>query len=127
VKVRLLAPAGASVAVGGGGLGRFLVHVCIWHLIWRAALALCCIPTFGPVIVVVLVIALVAAGAGRFRHGTISPGGRYGYGTGDGPRGWWGPRPMPVGVLTKAKADARQSAPGVPGRDRHTATTMPAT
>ena len=62
MKVRLLAPAGASVAVGGGGLGRFLVHVCIWHLIWRAALALWRIPTFGPVIFVVLVIALVAAG-----------------------------------------------------------------
>ena len=61
-EVRLLAPAGASVAVSGGGVGRFLVHVFIWHLIWRAALALWRIPTFGPVIVVMLVIALVAAG-----------------------------------------------------------------
>jgi hypothetical protein len=74
VKVRLLAPAAASVAVDGGGLGRFLVHVFIWHLIWRAALALWRIPTVGPVIVVVLVIALVAAGACWFRRGTIFPG-----------------------------------------------------
>jgi tetrahydromethanopterin S-methyltransferase subunit C len=74
--------------VGGGGLGRFLVHVCIWHLIWRATLALWRILTFGPVIVVVLVIALVAAGACRSGAGRYRRAGRYGCGTGDGPRGW---------------------------------------
>jgi hypothetical protein len=73
VQVHLQAPPGASVALGGG-LGSFLVHVFIWHQIWRAAPALWRIPTFGPVIVVMQVIALVAAGACRSRRGTISPG-----------------------------------------------------
>jgi hypothetical protein len=127
VKVRLLAPAGASVAVGGGGLGRFLVHVCIWHLIWRAALALWRIPTFGPVIFVVLVIALVAAGARRFRRGTISPGRALRLRHRRRPARLVRPAADAGGRPDQAKADARQSAPGVPGRNRHTATTMPAT
>jgi hypothetical protein len=88
----MMAPAGAGFALGGGGLARLLVHLVIWHLIWRAAFALWRIPTFGPVIVIVLVIALVAAGVYRSRRGTIWPRrsgrGRYGYGTGDGPRDW---------------------------------------
>jgi hypothetical protein len=92
VKFHILAPAGASLALGGGGLGSLLVHLFIWHLIWRSAFALWRIPTFGPVIVVVLVIAMVAAGVYRSRRGAIWPwrsrGGRHGYGTGDGPRDW---------------------------------------
>ena len=75
-----------------GGLGSLFIHLFIWHLIWRSALALWRIPRFGPVIVVVLVMALVAAGVYRSRRGAIWPrrsrGGRYGYGTGDGPRDW---------------------------------------
>ncbi len=74
VQVHLLVPAGASVALGGGGLRRFLVHVFIWHQSWRAALALWRIPIVSPVIVVVLVIALVAAGACWCRRATISAG-----------------------------------------------------
>ena len=34
--VHLQAPR-VSVALGGGARGRFLVHVFIWHQIWRAA------------------------------------------------------------------------------------------
>lgn len=88
MQVHLQAPPGASVALGGGGLGRFLVHVFIWHQIWRAALALWRIPTFGPVIVVMLVIALVAADACRSPARNDRRAGRYGHRTRDGPRGW---------------------------------------
>jgi hypothetical protein len=88
VQVHLLAQAGASVALAGGGLRRFLVHVFIWHQFWRAALALWRIPTFGPVIVVVLVIALVAAGACRSRRGTISAGRALRLWHRRRPRGW---------------------------------------
>jgi hypothetical protein len=87
VKFHLLAPVSASVALGGGSLGRLLIHLFIWHLIWRFALALWHVPTFGPIIVVVLVIALVAAAVYWSRRAR-SRGGRYGYGTGTGPRDW---------------------------------------
>ena len=47
---------------GGGGLGRFIVRLFIWHAIWRFILLVWRVPTVGPFLVV-LIIAAVVAGA----------------------------------------------------------------
>ncbi len=83
---------GAYHGVAAAGLGTFLVHLFIWHLIWRAGLFLWHIKTFGPIIVALIVIGLIALGVFRRRRGQGWPwrrrGGGYGYGTGTGPRDW---------------------------------------
>ncbi len=59
---------------GGGGLGRFLVRLFIWHAIWRFALLIWRIPTFGPPLLVLIIAALVtgAVFAARRRRRGIS-------------------------------------------------------
>ena len=44
---------------GGGGLGRVLVHLFIWRLIWRGGLAIWRVPVFGPAIDIVLALVVV--------------------------------------------------------------------
>jgi hypothetical protein len=82
-----------ALALGGGGLGSALIHLFIWHLIWRAALGIWRIPTFGPVIDIVLgivVVALIIIRSQRGRGWWQRPGGRSGagYGSRGGPRDW---------------------------------------
>ena len=57
---------------GGGGLGRAIAHLVIWHLIWRAGLGLWRVPAVGPFLVVALglvIVALIVARARRARAG----------------------------------------------------------
>ena len=68
---------------GGGGLGHLLVRLFIWREIWRLAIFLWRIPTFGPVIVLLIVAALVALAIFRARGGRGWPGPRWP----GGPRG----------------------------------------
>lgn len=75
----------------GGGLATWLIHLFIWRAIWRLGWAIWRIPTFGPIILVVLALTVVALGIGA--RGSRLPwrrrkGGVYGYGTGTGPRDW---------------------------------------
>ncbi|MGO9078651.1 MAG: hypothetical protein ACLQDY_06365, partial [Streptosporangiaceae bacterium] len=51
--------AGGHLALGGGGLAHFLIRLFIWHEMWRLARSVWRIPTFGPIIVIVVVAALV--------------------------------------------------------------------
>jgi hypothetical protein len=86
--------AGSAAGVGGlggGGFGRVLVHLFIWHLIWRAGLGLWHIPIVGPFVVLLLLAAIVALAIMRKRRGPRwwnNRGGSTGYGTGSGPRDW---------------------------------------
>lgn len=87
------AAAGGGLAIGGGGLGSGLFHLFIWRAIWRFGLAIWRIPTFGPIIIILLGLAAVVliirhqAGLGRRGNGSGQAGtGRDG--TGPGPRGW---------------------------------------
>jgi hypothetical protein len=54
---------------GGGGLGRGLVHLFIWRLIFRAGLSIWRVPVFGPIIDIVIGIALVGLLVARSRLG----------------------------------------------------------
>jgi hypothetical protein len=77
--------------LGGGGFGRAIVHLFIWHLIWRAGLSLWHIPDVGPFVVVLLIAAIVALVIVRKRRGPRwwnNRGGSTGAGTGWGPRDW---------------------------------------
>jgi hypothetical protein len=76
---------------GGGGIGRLIVHLFIWRLIWRAGLALWHIPTVGPFVVVLLIAAIVALVVLRKQRGPrwwSDRGGSTGAGSGWGPRDW---------------------------------------
>jgi hypothetical protein len=77
--------------LGGGGFGRVIVHLFIWHLIWRAGLGLWHIPTVGPFVVVLLIAAIVTLVILRKHRGPRwwnNRGGSAGAGTGRGPRDW---------------------------------------
>jgi hypothetical protein len=77
--------------IGGGGFGRAIVHLFIWHLIWRAGLGLWHIPTVGPFVVVLLIAAIVALAIVRKQRGPRwwnNRGGSTGAETGSGPRDW---------------------------------------
>lgn len=80
-----------ALALGGAGIGGALVHLLIWHLIWRAGLSLWRVPTVGPYLVISLIAVLVALGVVRRLRGPRwwnNRGGSTGYGTGRGPRDW---------------------------------------
>jgi hypothetical protein len=94
-------PGTHHLALGGGGIGSLLIHLFIWHEIFRLFRYLWRIPTFGPFIVVLLGLILVGlivwrqSGRpmsrgpirwGRRRSGSTS----YGSGSGrdTGPRDW---------------------------------------
>lgn len=72
------------------GVVKFLFLLFIWRAVWRIGLLLWRIPTFGPVIVGVIVIAVAAAAvvraSGRWPGGRR--GGLFSHGTGKGPRHW---------------------------------------
>ena len=84
-------PASLGRLGGGGGFGRALVHLFIWHLIWRAGLGLWRIPAVGPFVVVLLIVAIVTLVILRRQRGPRwwnRQGGSTGAGTGRGPRDW---------------------------------------
>jgi hypothetical protein len=78
-------------ALGGGGLAHLLVRLVIWHELWRIGRALWRIPTFGPIIVIVIVLTLLGLAVLRqsgfrwSRRGGGAPGRNQ---TGPGPRDW---------------------------------------
>jgi hypothetical protein len=77
--------------LGGGGIGHFLVHLFIWHLIWRAGRGLWHIPVAGPFIVVLLIAAIVTVVILRKQRGPRwwdFRGGSTGARTGTRPRNW---------------------------------------
>jgi hypothetical protein len=85
-------PGAHHLALGGAGIGSLLIHLFIWHEIFRLFRYLWDIPTFGPFIVVLL--GVVAVGL-MVRRRSGKPvrlgrrrGGSTGYGTGVGPRDW---------------------------------------
>jgi hypothetical protein len=84
---------GHHLAFGGGGLAHLIVRLFIWHEIWRLLRYLWRIHTFGPIIVIGLVIVIVGLGVWRQTRGRGRPdrgrgGGPASYGGGDGPRDW---------------------------------------
>jgi hypothetical protein len=86
-------PAG-HLALGGGGLGRFLVHLFIWRMIWRLGMLIWRIPTIGPGVLLLIVLAIAALIIFRARRGAGWPGRRpTGFhrdrgAPGPGPRAW---------------------------------------
>jgi hypothetical protein len=90
--VHPVALADGHLAIGGGGIGSLLVHLFIWHLIFRFFFAIWHIHTFGPIIVAVIVAGLVTLAILRSRRGrgwwrpTRAGSSRYGSST--GPRDW---------------------------------------
>jgi hypothetical protein len=82
---------GSHLALGGG-LAHFIVRLIIWHELWRLIRYLWRIPTFGPFIVIAIVIMLAGLAVWRRRRGPrqrrASSAGSTGYGTGTGPRDW---------------------------------------
>jgi hypothetical protein len=91
--------AGHHLALGGAGLGHFLVRLFIWHEIARLFRYLWHIHTFGPYIVIGLIVVIVGLLVWRRFHGPVRGGrggimwgrrrrGSAGYGSGGGPRDW---------------------------------------
>jgi hypothetical protein len=81
------------VALGGGGLGGLLIHLIIWHEIWRLLRYVWHIHTFGPFIVLLIIAAIIGASVWRRQRGAWRPGRRAGgsytgAGTRTGPRDW---------------------------------------
>jgi hypothetical protein len=76
--------------VAGGGLVHWIVRLFIWHEIWRLFRNLWRVPTFGPFIVIALILVIVGLLIWRqSRRRTAWPGRRRGDGSpGRGPRDW---------------------------------------
>jgi hypothetical protein len=92
---------GHAVALGGGaGLGRLLVHLFIWRLLWRGGLAIWRVPTFGPAIDIVLGIVVVALIILRSQRG---PGWWQ-------RRGGWPGRPRGSGTSDNTETGSRDNA-----------------
>ncbi len=95
-------PGAHHAALGGGGIASLLVHLFIWHEIFRLVRFLWRIPTFGPFIVVLLGLVFIGlivwrqsrgpvrSGGGSMRWSGRRGGGSSGYGgdSGSGPRDW---------------------------------------
>lgn len=88
---------------GGGGLAHLLVRLFIWREIWRLAFFLWRIPTFGPVIVLLIAAALVALAIFRARGGRGWPGPRWP----GGPRGPGRGRTDPFGGRSSDRGSPR--------------------
>jgi hypothetical protein len=90
-------PGAHHVALGGGGIGSLIIHLFIWHEIFRLFRYLWHIHTFGPFIVLLLGVVVVGylvwrrsgkpIRLGRNRRGDSSGYGS-GSGSGSGPRDW---------------------------------------
>ena len=81
-------------ALGGGGIGGLIVHLIIWRMIWRLGMLIWHIPTFGPGILLLIIIAVIALGMLRSRRGLRMPWDRGGspYRVRDRNRDGTGPR-----------------------------------
>jgi hypothetical protein len=79
--------AGSHLALGGAGIGRILIHLFIWHVIWRLLFDVWHIHTFGPFIFFAIIAVFIGYGIWRQQRGRRR-GGSTGYGTGSGPRDW---------------------------------------
>jgi hypothetical protein len=84
-----LAGGSHALALGGGGLGRGLVHLFIWRLLWRGGLAVWRVPIFGPAIDIVLALVVVALIVLRSQLGP----------------GWWQRRRRPSGGTGRRSRD----------------------
>jgi len=81
--------AASHLALGGAGIGGLIIHLFIWHLIWRLLFSVWHIHIFGPFIVLAVIAAFVGHGIWRRQRGPRRRrGGLTGYGTGSGPRDW---------------------------------------
>jgi hypothetical protein len=76
-------PPGAAVALGGGGLGHWIIRLFIWHEIWRFMRFIWYIPTFGPFIAVLIAAALVGLVIWRQQYSQRRRAGSW-----TGPRDW---------------------------------------
>jgi hypothetical protein len=79
------------LALGGGGLAHWLVRLIIWHELWRLGHLLWRIPTFGPIIAVLIVVILIGLVLLRQRGGPgwwRRRGRRQDTSHGTGPRDW---------------------------------------
>jgi hypothetical protein len=76
--------------VGGGGLVHWIVRLFIWHEIWRLIRHLWRIHTFGPIIVIALILVILGVVIWRQSRGRAGwPGRRRSGGSpGRGPRDW---------------------------------------
>jgi hypothetical protein len=89
-------PGAHHLALGGGGIASLLVHLFIWHEIFRLVRFLWRIPTFGPFVVVLLGLLFIGLIVWRQSRGPIGAGGgssrwgrrRSGGDSGSGPRDW---------------------------------------
>jgi hypothetical protein len=82
--------AASHLALGGGGIGGLIIHLFIWHLVWRLMFSVWHIPTFGPFIFFAIIAAFIGYGVWRRRGPGLRRrrGGFTGFGTGSGPRDW---------------------------------------
>jgi hypothetical protein len=81
--------AASHLALGGIGIGGFLIHLFIWHAIWRLLFYVWHIHTFGPFLFFALIAVFIGYGIWRRQYGPRRRrGGSVGYGTGAGPRDW---------------------------------------
>jgi hypothetical protein len=81
--------AASHLALGGAGIGGLIIHLFIWHLIWRLMFDVWHIPTFGPFIFFAIIAAFIGHGIWRRQRGPRRRrGGFAGYGSGSGPRDW---------------------------------------
>ena len=62
---------------GGGGLAHLILRLFIWHAIWRLGLLIWRVPTVGPGLLVLIVLALVALASAAARRGRGWPGPRW--------------------------------------------------
>ena len=86
-------PGAHHVALGGGGIGSLIIHLFIWHEIFRLFGYLWRIPTFGPFIVVLLGVIVVGVLVWRRSGKSVRlrrsrRGSATGYGAGGSPRDW---------------------------------------
>jgi len=84
---------GHQLALGGAGLAHWIIRLIIWHEIWRVLRLLWRIPTFGPFIVIAIVVIVIGLIVWRQSRGSVRrarrrPDGSTGFGTGSGPRDW---------------------------------------
>ena len=81
--------AASHLALGGAGIGGLIIHLFIWHLIWRLMFDVWHIPTVGPFVFFAAIAAVIGYRIWRRQHGPLRRrGGSTGYGTGSGPRDW---------------------------------------
>jgi hypothetical protein len=85
------------IAFGGGGIGGLIIHIIIWHEIWRLVRYVWHIHTYGPFIDLFIIALIIGAVIWRRQRGSWRPrrvnsedrdSGYSGSGSGTGPRDW---------------------------------------